>query len=642
MPRQPSQDLAIRAATAAPDGLAALVATHDWASTPLGPRAGWPVALQTLVEVMLGSAQPMFVAWGPARTLIYNDAYAVVAAAKHPAALGAAFLDVWHEIRDDLIPLVDSAFSGVPVHMDDITLFMERRGYREEAHFAFSYTPVRDVTGAVAGFFSAFTETTGQIMAERRLREAEARARADAERVQLALDAGAILGTWTWDLPTDHFTADARFARAFGLDPELCRTGLDIERVVQTVHPEDKPGLMAAIAEVQARGGAYAHQYRVRRSDGAYHWIEANGRVELAPDGTPLRFPGVLLDIAERREADALLRASETKFQAIANSVDQMIWSNRPDGHHDYFNERWYAFTGVPPGSSDDEAWRGLVHPEDEARLQETWRRSLASGEPYQLEYRLRHVSGGYRWVIGRASCVRDEAGAIARWYGTCTDIHDLKATEAALAEALETKEALLYEVNHRVKNNLQVITGLLTLQASRSASPEARRDLDDARARIGVVAAIHQSLYTTATHSEVEMRGFLRTLAEGTLRSLGTAGRIALRLEGKGDAVLPLTEAMPLALVVGELLTNAVKYAFPDERAGTVALGIFRVGEGLIVTVADDGVGLPDVGAPAQAPGVGMKVVRTLCRQLRARFETLPAERGAAFRVTLAGRSGP
>jgi PAS domain S-box-containing protein len=138
---------------------------------------------------------------------------------------------------------------------------------------------------------------------------------------------------------------------------------------------------------------------------------------------------------AQRRAAEEALRDSEAKFQAIANSIDQMIWSTRPDGFHDYYNARWYDYTGVPAGSTDGEAWNGMFHPDDRERAWGVWRRCLATGEPYQIEYRLRHRSGQYRWVIGRAQCVRDAAGRITRWYGTCTDVHDLKAAEAALID---------------------------------------------------------------------------------------------------------------------------------------------------------------------------------------------------------------
>ncbi len=141
--------------------------------------------------------------------------------------------------------------------MDDIELWMERKGFREEAHFAFSYTPVRSERGDIEGFFCVCQETTGQVTAERRLRESEARAQADAERVKLTLAAGAIIGTWFWDLPSDRFTVDEQFARAFGIDPGLGRSGLSLEQVIATVHPEDKPGLIAAIEEAIARGGPY-------------------------------------------------------------------------------------------------------------------------------------------------------------------------------------------------------------------------------------------------------------------------------------------------------------------------------------------------------------------------------------------------
>ncbi|MET0428069.1 MAG: PAS domain-containing protein [Microvirga sp.] len=163
----------------APDGRAvflsgggeagALMRAHDWSRTPLGPPEAWPHGLKTLVGVMLGSSQAMFVAWGPEAILLYNDAYAQILARKHPSALGRPFLDAWSEIRDDLAVIVAQAYAGHPVHMDDITLFMERNGYREEAHFAFSYTPVRDEAGSVAGFFCPCSDITAQVLAERRL-----------------------------------------------------------------------------------------------------------------------------------------------------------------------------------------------------------------------------------------------------------------------------------------------------------------------------------------------------------------------------------------------------------------------------------------------------------------------------------------
>jgi PAS domain S-box-containing protein len=137
--------------------------------------------------------------------------------------------------------------------------------------------------------------------------------------------------------------------------------------------------------------------------------------------------------IAGERAQQAALRESEERLRAVTDSVDQMIWSTRADGHHDYFNQRWYDFTGVEVGSTDGESWNGLFHPEDQQRTWGTWRRSLETGAPYHIEYRLRHRSGDYRWVLGRAQPVRNAQGEIVRWYGTCTDIQDLKEAETEL-----------------------------------------------------------------------------------------------------------------------------------------------------------------------------------------------------------------
>jgi signal transduction histidine kinase/CheY-like chemotaxis protein len=149
----------------------------DWSASPVGDPSTWPQALRTILSIVMGSNQPMFLSWGDAGTLLYNDAYAEILAEKHPAAVGKPFLKVWAEIEEDLIPIVAQAYRGEPVHMSDIALTLERKGFREETHFAFSYTPVRDESGAVAGFFCACTETTSQVLADRRALEQHERYR---------------------------------------------------------------------------------------------------------------------------------------------------------------------------------------------------------------------------------------------------------------------------------------------------------------------------------------------------------------------------------------------------------------------------------------------------------------------------------
>ena len=176
-----------------------------------------------------------------------------------------------------------------------------------------------------------FRDITARRRAEDALRGSEALTLANIERVQLALAAGAILGTWFWDLPSNRFTVDEAFARTFGLDPALSRGALSLEQVVASVHPEDRAGLAFAMNEAIANGGAYAHQYRVRRSDGRFYWIEANGRVEHGPDGKPLRFPGVLIDVEERRRVEAERDRAAAALRTLNETLEQRVAERTAD-----------------------------------------------------------------------------------------------------------------------------------------------------------------------------------------------------------------------------------------------------------------------------------------------------------------------
>jgi signal transduction histidine kinase/ActR/RegA family two-component response regulator len=170
----------------------------DWSRTPIGPPQRWPQPLRTLVSVMLGSEQPMFIAWGPERTVLYNDGYACLCGAKHPSALGRPFSEIWSDIIADVGPIMDRAYAGCPTHMEDVQFMMvERHRHLEETHFAFSYTPVRDETGRVVGTFCVCNETTGRVFTDRRLRflfELSERFRGMVEPRDIMAEASAAVG----------------------------------------------------------------------------------------------------------------------------------------------------------------------------------------------------------------------------------------------------------------------------------------------------------------------------------------------------------------------------------------------------------------------------------------------------------------
>ncbi|HEX2366709.1 MAG TPA: ATP-binding protein, partial [Bradyrhizobium sp.] len=151
----------------------ALMRSHDWSRSPLGHPSTWPQSLRSVVGLLLESRFPMFVAWGKELGFLYNDAYAEILGAKHPRSLGSRFNAIWSEIWTDISPLIDSAMAGEATYREDLPLLMNRRGFDEQTWFTFSYSPVRDEEGAIAGMFCAVAETTQKIVAEKALRESE-------------------------------------------------------------------------------------------------------------------------------------------------------------------------------------------------------------------------------------------------------------------------------------------------------------------------------------------------------------------------------------------------------------------------------------------------------------------------------------
>jgi PAS domain S-box-containing protein len=335
----------------------------------------------------------------------------------------------------------------------------------------------------------------------------------------------------------------------------------------------------------------------------------------------------------------------EMNLRAALDAIPQMVWSARADGYQDYYNRRWYEFTGTSKEQAVGEGWFRQLHPDDRDRALQGWHESLATGAPYEIECRLRAADGSYVWKLGRALPVRDpRTGAVARWYGTGTNIDELMTARRALSAALDAKEVLLQEVNHRVKNSLQLVSSLLTLQAASLRGADSKDVLADARARLSVIARLHQRLYQGGTHDSVDLFSYLQELCVDSLAAVQRESRTDLVFEaaeaGRGIALQtlwPIDKAVPIALIVSELVTNAVKHAFPD-GGGVLRVLMDRDGTELRILIEDDGPGLPEGFDAAQVSGVGMRVVTALIRQLGGRIQSGPSRSGtgAAFTVII------
>lgn len=223
----------------------------------------------------------------------------------------------------------------------------------------------------------------------------------------------------------------------------------------------------------------------------------------------------------------------------------------------------------------------------------------------------------------------------------TFADATEQRAADAALLEALAAKDALLHEVNHRVKNSLQLAMALLSLQARQLATSDAKRGIDDALARIGVVAAVHQELYESGGHEAVDIAHYLSRLVANSLKAFAVEGQIELELDLTAGLKIGIDRAVPLALIVCEAVTNSMKYAFAPGASGVITLSVQQVGPKVEIIVCDDGGGLPEGFTLTTATGLGTKIISALSRQIRAevRYETKPP--GTCLTIILPAGAG-
>ncbi len=316
---------------------------------------------------------------------------------------------------------------------------------------------------------------------------------------------------------------------------------------------------------------------------------------------------------------------SEGRFRALADTMPQMVWSTLPDGYHDYYNARWYEFTGVPAGTTDGEAWNGMFHPEDQPRAWGIWRQSLTTGAPYQIEYRLRHHDGTYRWVLGRALPIRDEHGAITRWFGTCTDIHEQKL-------ALEEREVISQELSHRIKNIFAVISGLISFSAR--GHPGFAAIATDLRDRITALGRAHDFVRPHSPNSRPVVR---QDSLKGLLAVLFAPYQSEqTRLIVRGEEVMiDDRSATPLALLFHELATNATKYGALSTELGQVTVDI-ALQDGA-VTINWQETGGPAVTAPAGPSGFGSQLIEmSAVRQLGGSVDREWRETGLVLAVRI------
>jgi PAS domain S-box-containing protein len=348
---------------------------------------------------------------------------------------------------------------------------------------------------------------------------------------------------------------------------------------------------------------------------------------------------------------------SEARFRQLADSMPQIVWTAQPNGDVDYYNERWYEFTGLSHSGSTDAVWERILHPEDLQRSRDAWRASVHTGEPYNVEYRLfAKRENRWQWFVGRAVPVRDAAGKITKWFGTCTDIDEQKCTEDELRRANEDLEQFAFSASHDLQEplrSIKIYSELLTKRYADRLDGEALKFMNFLRNGAVRMERLVRDLlaYTQMTkfqdpvvivNSNEVLKATLANLAGAITESNAqiTTGHLPS---------LPVN-ATHLQQLFQNLIGNAIKYRSP-ERTPAVHIGAERQNANWIFSVVDNGIGIdPEFrenifglfkrlhnNNEYAGTGIGLAICQRIVDRYHGRLwvESEPG-RGSSFRFTL------
>ena len=471
------------------------------------------------------------------------------------------------------------------------------------------------------------------------------------ERLQLALDSGAISGTWVWDIPNNSVTADQPFSRAFGLPLDRCRAGMPIEEAFTSIHPGDLDRVAAEIQQTMQRGGAFRCEYRVRQQDGCYRWIEASGHCELDAEGQPVRFPGVLIDIESRRAAEAERDRVSALQRIFAGAVPGVVYAKDLDGRMLVANHGTTELIGKPPAFYIGKTDLEFLEDKEQARqVMATDQRIMHGGKAEQIEEQVDMADGTAAIWLSVKAPLLDDTGAVMGLIGSSIDVTAKKAAEEALlnlnrtletrsGEALAENEAaqaalrqaqkmeavgqLTGGIAHDFNNLLAGITGsldLIKLRLAQGRSADLERYVAVAYGAAQRAAALTHRLLAFSRQQTLlpvptDINSLVSGMEELIQRTVGPTIDVSVQLES-----LRSTCVVDPAQVENALLNLCINARDALRGGGELRIRTFDQpggqhelppGDYLTIAVEDDGCGMsPEVLAKAFEPFFTTKAV--------------------------------
>lgn len=450
------------------------------------------------------------------------------------------------------------------------------------------------------------------------LEQSKREAQALSDRLALGTEAGGI-GVWDYDIVNGAFWGDERMYELFGMSLDQRKTSY--REWLDCVDPADRDGAMQAFDQAIAAGTDYAHEFRIALPVGGSRTLRANGKVSLDDQGRPARMAGISYDVTDlrQRELEVSRRALE-RFQRVVEAAPSAMVMVNQSGKIEMVNAQAERVFGYDRAALLGQRVEILVparfrrgHP----GLRSTFfaapqSRPMGAGRDL---YGLRKDGSEFPVEIG-LNPIETEDGTMV--LSAIVDISDRKHKEDRIQAALEEKNILLAEIHHRVKNNLQIVHSLLDLQSTRLTDRAAIDMLVESKNRVNSMALIHQILYQSKDFAEVNFRTVLESLVPALVQSYRlSSSTLRVTIEAE-NVLLPLNSAIPCGLIVNELTANALKHAFPDQRTGSLRIGLKYAAHDMVsLEITDDGVGISADINFETADTLGVQLVQLLIDQL-------------------------
>lgn len=415
-----------------------LIRSKDWSSSQLGIPANWPQSLVTTLGIILHSRFPMFLFWGQESLCFYNDAYrpSLGNDGKHPAILGERAADYWGEIWPVIQPLIDQVLQkGESTWSENQLIPIFRNGHLEDVYWTFSYSPVYDETGIIAGVLVTCTETTHHVHEHRQLEESR-------NQLLFAIEASDI-ATWDLNPVTNTFTANHRLKEWFGLPPH---ENFRLETAFEVINPEDHEKLQQAIADAldPSRGGIIDAEFTIRHPQtGLVRILRAQGKTSFNETGMAFRLDGILQDVTRTVMARRKIEESEERLNIVIDASELATWElNLATDEVIYSGHYAELFGFTKENLPDREGVVRRIHPDDKARRQAAFEKAYETGNLY---YEVRYIlhSGVVRWLEAKGKVFYNRQHQPIKVLGTLRDTTERRKHEQELMES-EQKFRLL------------------------------------------------------------------------------------------------------------------------------------------------------------------------------------------------------